>query len=221
MTPYEKFDKINKKGLLMNKKILIDLGKRLYDKNLTVATSGNLSIKTNECIFITATGTSLGNLTEDDIVSMNTEAQELDGKKASSEKILHCEIYKQRPDVNVIIHTHPVYLTSFASCHKALNEPIMSETVLYFEDIPVADYAMPSSLKLVKNTVKYLKQKDVVMMANHGVIAIADNIEHAFSKLETAEYYAHVTLNALLLGGGKHLSHNDIKDLMKLKKGLG
>ena len=201
----------------MYKEEIVNLGKRLYDKNLTIATSGNLSIKAEDGIYITATGTSLGNLTVDDIVLTDFDGNEKDNKKASSEKILHTETYKLRKDINVIIHTHPVYLTSFASCHKALDEPIMSENILYFEQIPVAEYAMPSSLELVQNTVKHLHDKDVVMMANHGVVAIADTIEHAFAKLETAEYYAHVMLNTILLGGAKKLSDKDVQDLIKLK----
>lgn len=205
------------KGALMYKEEIINLGKRLYDKDLTVATSGNLSIKTEEGIYITATGTSLGNLGAEDVVLMDFNGNEKDGKKASSEKMLHAEIYKIRPDVNVIIHTHPVYLTSFAACHKVLDAPIMSENILYFEQIPVAEYAMPSSMELVNNTVKYLHDKDVVMMANHGVIAIADTVEHAFAKIETAEYYAHVTLNTMLLGGAKPLSDKDVQDLINLK----
>lgn len=201
----------------MHKKSIIELGKRLYDKNLTVATSGNLSLRTDNGILITAAGTSLGNLNENDVILTDFDGHEIEKGSASSEKMLHIEIYKQKPGINVIIHTHPVYLTSFAACHKTLNEPIMSENILYFEQIPVADYAMPSSLKLVENTVKHLKNKDVVMMANHGVIVIADTIEHAFSKLETAEYYAHVTLNTILLGGAKLLSEKDVQDLINLK----
>lgn len=199
------------------KKQLIELGKKLYLKDLTSATSGNLSIKTENGIYITATGTVLGNLSEKDIVLLNFEGNEISEGKASSEKILHVEIYKQRPDVKAIIHTHPVYLTTFAACHIPLNEAIMAENILYFEDIPVADYAMPSSIQLVENTVKCLKNRDVVMMANHGAIAIADTLEHAFLKMETAEYYAHVTLNTKLLGGAKNLTQENIQDLINLK----
>lgn len=216
----EKSDRINKKGLNMYTEQIIDLGKRLYDKNLTVATSGNISIKTANGIYITATGTTLGHLNKDDIVLTDFEGNEPDNKKASSEKMLHVEIYKQRPDVNVIIHSHPIYLTSFAACRKPLKEPIMSENILYFEEIPIADYAMPSSKELVDNTVKHIHNKDVILMANHGVVVAADNIEHAFSKLETAEYYAHVTINTILLGGAKPLSQNDVYDLINLKNGL-
>ena len=202
----------------MHKSQIIRCGKHLYNKNLTVATSGNISLKTDNGIFITASGTSLGYLQENDIVLTDFNGQELTYGKASSEKLLHCEIYKQRPEINAIIHSHPVYLTSFAACHKSLNDPIMSENVLYFEEIPVAEYAMPSSIELVENTMKYLINHDVVLMANHGVIVIADTMQHAFSKLETAEYYAQVTINTILLGGAKNLSDNDVKNLIKLKR---
>ena len=94
----------------------------------------------------------------------------------------------------------------------------MSENIIYFEDIPVAPYAMPSSIQLVENTVKYLQNRDVVLMANHGAIAVAESLEQAFLKMETAEYYAKVSLNTKILGGAKYLSKNDIQELMKLKK---
>lgn len=197
---------------------LIEIGKKLYLKNLTSATSGNLSIRTDDGIYITATGSVLGDLSEKDIVLLDYAGDEISEGKASSEKMLHVEIYKQRPDIRAIVHTHPVYLTTFAACHIPLNEPIMAESILYFADIPVSEYAMPSSLKLVKNTVKCLQNKDVVLMANHGAIAIADTIEHAFLKMETAEYYANVTLNTRLLGGAKHLSESDVQDLLDLKR---
>jgi L-fuculose-phosphate aldolase len=204
----------------MIKEKIIEIGKRLYLKNLTVGTSGNISIKTDEGIYITASGTALGNLSKEGIVLIDFDGKEKNGGKASSEKMLHVEIYKQRPDIKAIIHTHPAYLTTFASCHKTLNEPIMSENILYFEEIPVAEYAMPSSMELVHNTVKYLDKHDVVMMANHGAVVCANDIETAFLKMETAEYYAQVTLNTKIIGGAKYLSDKDVKDLINLKNNI-
>ncbi len=205
----------------MIKQQIIEIGKRLYSRNLTIGTSGNISVKTEDGIYITASGTCLSDLKEDEIVLIDFAGNEITGGKASSEKMLHAEIYKLRPDVEAIIHTHPEYLTSFAACHKKLDEPIMSENILYFEDIPVAEYAMPSSKELVSNTVKHLKNRDVVMMANHGAISIAKDLEQAFVKMETAEYYAKVTLNTKIIGEAKLLSKKDVEDLLVLKKAMG
>lgn len=193
------------------------LGELLGQKNLTVGTSGNISKKTPDGIYITATGTALGFLEEKDVVLTDFCGKELLGGKASSEIKLHAEIYRRRSDVNAIIHTHSPYLTTFASCHKNLDEAVMSENIIYFEDIPVAEYAMPSSMQLVENTVKYLIDRDVVMMANHGVVAVGKDLKSAFFKLETAEYYAKVCLNAKLLGGAKCLSPKDVDDIKQLK----
>lgn len=199
------------------KQKIIAIGQQLYAKDLTFSTSGNISIKTENGILITGSGTILGCLEEKDIILIDENGKELQDGKASSEKMLHVEIYKKRPDVKAIIHTHPVHLTTFAVCHETLKEPIMSENILYFEDIPVAPYAMPSSMELVHNTVKYLDIRDVVMMANHGAVAIADTIEKAFLKMETAEYYAKVTLNTKIMGNPKNLSEKDVQDLINLK----
>ena len=201
----------------MLKQQIIEFGKKLYDKDLTFATSGNISLKTDEGILITASGTALGNLTSDDIVLIDFDGNVISSGKPSSEKMLHIEIYKQRPDVGAIIHTHPVNLTTFAVCHEPLNEPIMSENILYFDDIPVAEYAMPSSLELVEKTIKHLNNRDVVLMANHGAIAIADSLLTAFYKMETAEYYAKVTLNTRILCNPKNLSAEDVQNLINLK----
>lgn len=205
----------------MIKQQIIEIGKRLYSRNLTIGTSGNISVKTEDGIYITASGTCLSDLKEDEIVLIDFAGNEITCGKASSEKMLHAEIYKLRPDVEAIIHTHPEYLTSFAACHKKLDEPIMSENILYFEDIPVAEYAMPSSKELVSNTVKHLKNRDVVMMANHGAISIAKDLEQAFVKMETAEYYAKVTLNTKIIGEAKLLSKKDVENLLVLKKAMG
>lgn len=201
----------------MKKQEIIEFGKKLYDKDLTFATSGNISVKTDEGILITASGTALGHLKEDNIVLMDFEGNVIVGGKPSCEKMLHVEVYKQRSDIKAIIHTHPVNLTSFAVCHESLKDPIMSENILYFEEIPVAEYAMPSSNELVEKTVKHLKNRDVVLMANHGAIAIADNLLNAFYKMETAEYWAKVTLNTRILGNPKNLSEKDVQDLINLK----
>ena len=201
----------------MLRKQIIEVGKLLYAKDLTFATSGNISVKTDDGIYITASGTALGFLKQNEIVLLDFDGNVLAGGRPSSEKMLHVEIYKQRPEIKAIIHTHPVNLTSFAACHEPLNLPIMSENILYFEDIPVAPYAMPSSSELVYYTAEYLKNRDVVLMANHGAISIAENLEKAFLKMETAEYYAKVTLNTKILGNPKLLSEKDVQDLINLK----
>jgi L-fuculose-phosphate aldolase len=130
---------------------------------------------------------------------------------------LHIEIYKQRPEINYIIHVHAPYLSSFASANKDLTLPIMAENVFYFGGIPLAEYALPSTRELVDNTIKYFDKYDAVLMANHGFVVCSKTIEDAYLKLELAESYAQVVLNTEILGGAHILSEQQAEEILKLR----
>ena len=204
----------------MSREKIIEIGKRLYQQRLTFGTSGNISVrKDNGEILITGTGTQLGYLTDDDVVLIDENGNNIKGK-GSSERYVHSEIYKKRSDVNAIIHVHSLALTAFACARKAINQNIHPENVIVFDDIPLAPYAMPSSKVLVENTVKFFENRDVVLMANHGVVACGRDLEDAYTKIEMAEANAQLILNSLLLGGGVSLERQDIEDLIRLKNGV-
>ena len=199
-------------------KKIIEYGKSCGEKNYTPGYSGNISARYKDGMLITTSGSSNGYLSENDIVYTNFEGKSLeDGKKPSSEKFLHIEIYKQRQDINCIIHVHAPYLSSFASAGKDLMAPIMAENVFYFGGIPLADYALPSTMELVENTVKYFDKFDAVLMANHGFVVASKTIEDAYMKLELAESYAQVVLNTYLLGGAKYLTQNQAEEILALR----
>lgn len=203
---------------LLTQKI-IECGKRCGEKNFTPGYSGNISARFEGGMLITTSGSSNGYLTENDIVHTDFEGKAIDSdKKPSSEKFLHVEIYKQRSDIDYIIHVHPPFLSSFASAGQDLMEPIMAENVFYFGGIPLADYGLPSSMMLVENTVKYFSEYDAVLMANHGFIVASKTMEDAYMKLELAESYAQVVLNTKILGGAKLLSKAQADEILCLRK---
>ena len=201
------------------KKELIHYGKLAGEKNFTPGYSGNLSARYGDKILITSSGSANGYLSEDELVLMDFEGNLVEGnKKPSSEKMLHAEFYRQRPDVNYIIHVHSPFLSTFACCHIALDEPIMAENVFYFGQIPLAEYGLPSSLDLVKKTAKYFKDYDAVLMANHGFIVGDKTIKDAFLKLELAESYAQVVFNTKVLGKPVLFSEEQVAEINSLKK---
>ena len=206
----------NKRALL--EKEIIYYGKLCGEKNFTPGYSGNISARYKEGLLITTSGSANGYLKKEHIVYTSFSGDSLEkGKKPSSEKFLHIEIYKQRPDINYIIHVHAPYLSSFASSGKDLMPPIMAENVFYFGGIPLADYALPSTMELVENTVKYFDKYDAVLMANHGFVIGSKTIEDAYLKLELAESYAQVVLNTELLGGAKYLTEEQANKILELR----
>ena len=199
-------------------KKIIEYGKLCGEKNYTPGYSGNISARYKDGMLITTSGSSNGYLSENDIVYTNFEGKSLEeGKKPSTEKFLHIEIYQKRPEINYIIHVHAPYLSSFASAGKDLMAPIMAENVFYFGGIPLADYALPSTMELVENTVKYFDKFDAVLMANHGFVVASKTIEDAYMKLELAESYAQVVLNTNILGGAKLLSKSQADEILALR----
>ena len=169
-------------------------------------------------MLITTSGSSNGYLDKSHIVMTDFEGNSLEkGKKPSSEKFLHIGIYKLRTEINYIIHVHAPYLSSFASSGKDLMEPIMAENVFYFGGIPLAEYALPSTMQLVENTIKYFDKYDAVLMANHGFVVASKTMEDAFMKLELAESYAQVVLNTYQIGGAKLLSKEDAQKIYDMR----
>lgn len=201
------------------KQEIIEYGKLAGIKNFTPGYSGNFSARYGDKILITSSGSSNGYLSQDELVLIDFGGNLIEGdKKPSSEKMLHVEFYKQRPDVNYIIHVHSPYLSTFACCHVALDEPIMAENVFYFGQIPLAEYGLPSSSDLVDKTSKYFKDFDAVLMANHGFIVGDKTIKDAFLKLELAESYAQVVFNTKVMGNPVLFTEKQVDEINSLKK---
>jgi len=197
---------------------LIDYGKLLFDRGLSVATSGNISARWGSGCIISATGTCLGRLTRDDLVLIDENANVMEGKqKPSSEKFIHLKIYQTKKEVNAVFHTHPPYTTAFSVAGIELEKPVTAEFVYYFNKIPIAKYAPPGSDALVKYTLDALKD-NAVLMANHGLIVCAENIPSAFYLTETAENTAQIYINALKLGSVKSLSAKEVNVIYQLKR---
>ncbi len=197
---------------------IISYGKIAGAKNYTPGVSGNISARYGENVLITASGTANGYLRDDDFAVVDFAGNSLQGiKKPSSETPLHLEFYRLREDINYIIHVHSPYLSSFASCGMALDEPIMAENVFYFGKIPLAEYGLPSSWDLVEKTSKYFREYNAVLMANHGFIVGGKSIEEAYLRLELAESYAHVVFNTKMLGGAKLLDPKQVQEIFALR----
>lgn len=199
---------------------IIKYGNIIDSKGFSPGTSGNLSVRFGDKIIITASGASNGDLCCEDLVLIDFDGNSLEpalNSKPSSEKMLHVEFYKKRPDINAIIHVHPNYLSSFAAARKALDEPVMAENVYYFGKIPLAEYALPSSEKLVEKTAKHFDKYNAVLMANHGFIVGDVNLKEAYLKLELAESYAQIVLNSKLLGGAVLLNKTEVAEIEALK----
>lgn len=195
---------------------LIEYGRMAGDKNYTPGISGNLSARCGDMVVITSSGVANGYLTENDFAVVDFDGNAIEGEKPSSERMLHIEFYKKRPEMNYVMHVHSPYLTAFASAGIALDDKISPEIIYCFEKIPLAEYSIPGSKELVEKTSRYFENYDVVLMANHGVIIAGKDIKDAFYKLDLCENYAKTVICAKLLGGAKILPEEEVEKIYLL-----
>ena len=138
---------------------------------------------------ITPTLKSLADLREEDIVLVNEKGEVLTKGKPSSEVGMHLAIYREKPDVFGIAHTHSPYATGFAFSNKKIKRlegfgAIKSE---YIKDI---EYFKPGSAELAKAASEALKSEDVIVLKNHGVIATGETVKEAATLVEFVEEIA-------------------------------
>lgn len=159
---------------------LIQTAEEVYKKGLVSGKAGNISARFNKVIAITPTLKSLNNLKEEDIVLVDLEGNILTKGKPSSELSMHLEIYKKRSDVGAIIHTHSPYATGFAFSDKRLRR-LEGFGEIKNEYIPSVDYEKPGSEALALSVGENITGEDILILKNHGVICVSNNLKEAFS----------------------------------------
>lgn len=163
-------------------KEIISVSNEIYDKGLVPGKAGNISkrIKSSngDIVAITPTLKSLANLKEEDIVLVDMDGEVLSKGKPSSEVNMHLEIYKKRPDVNAIVHTHSTYATGFAFSDKKIKR-LEGFGEIKNEYLPYIEYEKPGSAELAKNASEKIIGEDVLILKKHGVICVSDSLKEA------------------------------------------
>lgn len=200
------------------RKILSDGGRELMNRKLSAGTWGNISIRIddNKCL-ITPSGMNYQRLDPTDMVLINFEGEVIEGKwKPSSEKILHCEIYKNRVDVNTIVHYHPIFSSILSVSRDNIPALIEDSVMLLGGEIKVTNYVFPGGIELAKEAVKALGNNNAVILANHGAVCVGKDMEKTFVACDVLEKTAQIYIFAKLLGKVNLLPDDDINKLQEL-----
>ncbi|MFH1856861.1 MAG: class II aldolase/adducin family protein [Candidatus Omnitrophota bacterium] len=165
---------------------IINTGKKLYDLRLVAAKSGNLSARVEgDVILITASGTCLGQLKEEDILKVHlSDFASVSQKGLSSEFPLHSMIYKNFP-VEKIIHCHPPLINAYYAVNNSL-ENITFESKLFLGEVPVISQNTPN-IREPEKAIEALKLNNIIVIKNHGAVSIANKFDEAFYLIEELE----------------------------------
>lgn len=170
--------------ILEAKQLVIKAGHRLLETGLIARAWGNVSCRISDTHFvITPSGRAYNNLTPDDIVLVKIDDLSYDGDvKPSSEKGVHAEVYKHRPDVNFVIHTHQLNASMVSVLRSDINFVPEKSASIIGDHVPVSSYGLPSTKKLKNGVVETLKRSDskAILLSNHGAVCMGADYEETF-----------------------------------------
>lgn len=205
------------------KQEICEVGHRLYDHGFVAANDGNISVKLSENeFFCTPTGVSKGSLTPDMIIKIDADGNKIEGTlNPSSEIKMHLRVFRERPDVNAVVHAHPPVATAFTVAGIPLDRYILPEAVLTIGDVPTCAYATPSTMEIPDSLMPYIQEHDAFMLKNHGALTVGNTLTRAFFTMEEVEFNAKIMKYAMELGRIQEISEEKMYELMDLRVKMG
>jgi len=193
---------------------------RLYERNLTTASGGNISLRIGEDMFcITPSGLDKGHLTADVIAIVRFDGTNLTPHlKLSIETEMHRCILLARPDINAVIHAHPVYASSFATAMPCLiNTKLNAELYYVLGEVVNVPYRLMGTTALAHIVAEHIKDRNALLMENHGAVAVGTELLNAFDRIELLERAALMTVITQGIKGSRELSSEQIAEIKEMR----
>ena len=208
---------MNIKMMEYEKEQVVRYGKKLIDRRLTTGSGGNISVYNREknLVAISPSGLDYYETTPEDIVILDIDGNLVEGKhRPSSEAGMHLAFYKNRADVSGIVHTHSKFATAIACMGWEL--PAVHYLIgMAGHRVKCTGYATYGSDELAKKALETIGDSNAVLLANHGLIALGEDVDRAFSTAEHLEFVSEVYYLTKTLGTPNLLSDENMDEVMK------
>lgn len=196
---------------------IVKYGQKMVHTQLTSGTGGNLSVIDREqgLVAISPTGIDYLETTPADVVIVGLDGAVVDGDKLpSSELKFHLGLYNKRCDIGAVVHTHSIYATTIACLGWEL--PAVHYMVGYSgTKVPISKYATFGSQDLAENIAESIGSYNGLLLANHGMIAVANNIATAFAAAEAIEFVARLYYQSKSIGDPVILNNEEMQKVME------
>lgn len=194
-------------------------GRIVYDKGFAAANDGNLSMRLPDGSFLcTATMQSKGWLQPGDLCVVDDKGNQISGqRKRSSEIMLHLEVYRNRPDVHAVLHCHPPHATAFAIAREPIPQCVLPEVEIFLGEVPTARYETPGSPAFSESILPFVKESNVIVLANHGTLSFGKTMELAWWFTDILDAYCRTLILARQLGRIHRFDERQCSELLEYK----
>ena len=204
------------------RKAVIATSLQMSRSGLSPGRSGNVSCRWKSGMLITPTGMSYEALKPSDIVYVDADGESPRfARKPSSEWRFHLSAYKARPEMGAVVHTHSLHATVLACAHKPIPAFHYMIAVAGGRDIPLIPYAPFGTQELAELVAAGLEDRNALLMANHGQIAIAKDLDSALELAQEVEVLAEQFYKVLTLGNPKVLGRKEMADVLQRFQSYG
>ncbi|MCW6666112.1 class II aldolase/adducin family protein [Aerococcaceae bacterium NML190938] len=204
---------MNKNEQLVREQIC-DVCHKMWQLGWVAANDGNVSVRIGEDeVLATPTGMSKSFITPEKLVKLNMKGEilaALEGYRPSSEIKMHLRCYEERADVKAVVHAHPPIATGFALAHIPLDTYSLIESAIVIGSVPITPFGVPSTMEVPDAITPYLPEHDVMLLENHGALAIGNDVITAYYRMETLELVAKSTFHARMLLTTKGVEEDEI-----------
>jgi 3-dehydro-4-phosphotetronate decarboxylase len=195
---------------------LCEVGTSLYNRGYAFGSTGNLSVRDKERVWITPTGCSLKGLSPKHIACVDMEGAPLNDNRASKEYPFHLAIYRARKDARAIVHLHSTYAVAL-SCLEALDRemplpPITPYYLMRVAPLAVLPYYRPGSVALAEAVEKAAPSHNCMLLRNHGLVCAGSTLSEAVDRAEELEQTARLRF-ILRDERVRHLTQDEIRGL--------
>jgi L-fuculose-phosphate aldolase len=180
---------------------LCSYGRLIVETGLVVGTSGNLSVRKDNLVAVTASGAHLERMEPRDCTVVDLDGHLVDGDRPpSSEAPLHLSLYNSS-DAAAIVHTHAVFSATVATTLPALPAIHYNVLLLGGHDVRVARYATYGTDELAASVTQALAGgRTAALMANHGGVTLGSSLAEAFERTRVLEWLCEVYVRSLSIG---------------------
>jgi L-ribulose-5-phosphate 4-epimerase len=198
------------------REIVFKLHLELPKYNLVVWTGGNLSARDPESglVVIKPSGIPYEELTPDNHVIVNLQGDIIEGDlKPSSDTASHLYIYRHRPDINGVVHTHSPYATAFAAVGKPIPACLTAIGDEFGGPIPCAGFALIGGEEIGKQVIEHIGSSSAVLLRQHGVFTIGPTAKAAVKSAVMVEDAARTVWYAMQIGQPEDISPDNLAKL--------